>query len=269
MTVALDHVGVVTRDIAALAAQYERLGFSLTPLALQAGGRIGNRCAMLHRSYIELLAVADAQAGSVTLERFLARYAGIHILAFAIPDEQAALARLRRAGFAAAAAAEFERSVDNADPGALRARFAIVQTPDQPEGRINLVRHLTPQALWQERFLRHRNNAATLDEVVVAVQEPMHAAARFSRLIGCAVLPDGAGGLVLELTQGRVRIVAGAGHTVPHIPGVTLSTSDGNEALRRILDDEAIAFREEREAVIIDAVSAGGVELRFGAYRAG
>ena len=38
--------------------------------------------------------------------------------------------------------------------------------PDQPEGRINLVRHLTPEVLWQERFLRHANNAAALDEVV-------------------------------------------------------------------------------------------------------
>ena len=34
--IALDHVGVVTRDLAALAARYEGLGFTLTPLARQA-----------------------------------------------------------------------------------------------------------------------------------------------------------------------------------------------------------------------------------------
>ena len=87
--IALDHVGVVTRDLAALATQYQRLGFTLTPLARQADGRIGNRCVMLHRSYVELLAVVDPNAGSATLDRFLARYAGIHILAFAIDDQTA------------------------------------------------------------------------------------------------------------------------------------------------------------------------------------
>src|ERR1700693_6541371 len=107
--VALDHVGVVTRDLAALASQYERLGFTLTPLARQADGRIGNRCAMLHRSYVELLAVVDPNAGSATLDRFLARYAGIHILAFAIDDPLAALARLRWAGIQRPSVAQLGR----------------------------------------------------------------------------------------------------------------------------------------------------------------
>src|SRR5579872_5458560 len=84
--VALDHVGVVTRDLTALASQYERLGFRLTPFARQTDGRIGNRCIMLQRSYIELLAVVDPKATSATLDLFLARYAGIHILAFAFGD---------------------------------------------------------------------------------------------------------------------------------------------------------------------------------------
>ena len=96
--IALDHVGVVTRDLAALAAQYEHLGFTLTPLARQADGRIGNRCVMLRRSYIELLAVVDPNARSATLDRFLAALCRHPHLAFAIDDQQSALARLRRAG---------------------------------------------------------------------------------------------------------------------------------------------------------------------------
>jgi Glyoxalase-like domain len=94
----LDHVGVVGNDLAALATAYERLGFTLTPRARYADGRIGNRCVMLRGSYIELLAVIDPIARSATLERFLACYAGVHILAFAIANEQSAMERLRRAG---------------------------------------------------------------------------------------------------------------------------------------------------------------------------
>ncbi len=116
MSGALDHVGVVTRDLVALAGQYERLGFRLTPLARQADGRIGNRCAMLQQGYIELLAVVDPNARSATLERFLARHDGIHILALAIADEQAALVRLRRSGVSAPSVSEFERVIDDSDP---------------------------------------------------------------------------------------------------------------------------------------------------------
>ena len=86
---ALDHVGVVGRDVAVLAAEFENLGFCLTPLARHAGGRTGNRNVMLRRGYIELLSVVDG-GSSATLERFLARYAGIHILSLAIADETAA-----------------------------------------------------------------------------------------------------------------------------------------------------------------------------------
>src|ERR1700748_842849 len=127
MSAALDHVGVVTRDLVALAEQYQRLGFAPTPLARQADGRIGNRCLMLSGSYIELLAVVDPTARSVTLDRFLARHVGIHILAFAIPDEQAALRRLRRAGYSTASVIRTERGVDDADPTGPIARFALVQ----------------------------------------------------------------------------------------------------------------------------------------------
>jgi catechol 2,3-dioxygenase-like lactoylglutathione lyase family enzyme len=264
--IALDHVGVVTRDLAALAAQYERLGFTLTPLARHADGRIGNRCMMLFRSYVELLAVVDPNAGSATLDRFLARYAGIHILAFAIDDQPAARARLRRAGIEAPSVAHFDRPIDDMDPAGPRARFALIQLPDQPEGRINLVLHLAPEALWQERFLRHANNASTLDEVVLAVADPAEAAARFSRLVGCVVIPDPAGGFALDLAQGRLRLLPPGADaaTVPCIVGLRVSTSDGNAAVGRLLVERGIPHRARNKALIVPAAAAGGATISFG-----
>jgi hypothetical protein len=272
-TVALDHAGVVTRDLAALAAQYERLGFTLTPLARQTDGRIGNRCAMLRRCYIELLAVVDPNAGSATLDRFIARYAGIHILAFSMDDAEATLARLRRAGVDASSVSRLERAIDDADPTGLRARFTLIQMPDQPEGRINLVHHLTPEVLWQERFLHHPNNATTLTEVLLAVAEPADTAARFSRLIGCPVIPDPAGGFALDLAHGRVRLLPETAlHSVlpegdavgePRIVGLAVSTSDGNEAVGRLLAERAIAHRVHGDALLVAPDAAGGVTLRF------
>jgi hypothetical protein len=263
--VALDHVGIVTRDLAVLARQYERLGFTLTPLARQTDGRIGNRCAMLRQGYIELLAVVDPNASSATVERFLSRYAGIHILAFFLDDLQTALARLRRAGLEPLTISQFDRPIDDTNPGGGRARFAVIQLPDQPEGRINLVHHLTPEALWQERFLRHPNHAAALAEVVIAVDEPAASVARLSRLVGCPVFPDPTGGFVLDLRHGRVRLLPGtAGATgLPRINGLTVRTMDGNNAIGRLLAERGIAHSRHGDAMVIDPDSAGGVALRF------
>ena len=220
---------------------YERLGFTLTPLARQAMAvsATAARCCV---GYIELLAVVDPNAGSATLDRFLARYAGIHILAFAIDDPRAARARLHRASIDPPSVTRFDRPIDDRDPAGPRARFELIQLPDQPEGRINLVHHLAPEVLWQERFLRHANNAATLEEVVIGVADPAEAAERFSRLVGSAVVPDATGGFALELTHGRVRLLPPEADapTVPRIVGVTVRTSDGNAAIRRLLAQHGI-----------------------------
>jgi hypothetical protein len=239
--IALDHVGVVTRDLATLAAQYERLGFTLTPLARHADGRIGNRCAMLRQGYIELMAVVDPNAGSATLERFLARYAGVHILAFSIADPQAHVTRLRHAGIEGPTVTRFERQVDSGTSAT--ARFDLVQLPDQPEGRFNLVHHLTPELLWQQRFMHHPNNAISLDAIELSVAFPVATAARLSRLLGCPVVPDATQGFTLELTRGQLRLIEGPG---PRITRLTIATSNAG-----------------RGDIVIDAADAGGVTLQF------
>jgi hypothetical protein len=260
---ALDHVGVVAKDLAALAAAYESLGFTLTPLARYADGRIGNRCVMLGGSYIELLAVVDPNARSATLERFLARYAGIHIMAFAITDEQSAMERLCSAGAKQATVSRSARPFDDADPGGRKAEFVLIQTPEQPEGRINLVRHLTRDVLWQEPFMRHPNNATKLEDLWITVAAPADAAARLSRLVGCVVVPDSNGGLALELAGSRVRLVRGQGGIVPRVARLTLKTSDHNAMITRLMSERNIAAYNDGNAVLIDAGAAGGVEIGF------
>lgn len=239
--IALDHVGVVTRDIAALATRYERLGFTLTPLARHADGRIGNRCVMLRDSYIELLAVVDPAASSATLERFLARHPGVHILAFSVTDPQAEVARLQRAGVAGPVVTHFERSSPGGDSE--MARFDLIQLPDQPEGRFNLVHHQTADLLWQDRFLHHPNNAVSLMAVELTVAEPLATAARLSRLLGCPAVPGPGQGFSLELARGRLRLIEGDG---PRVTGLAISTSETGRA-----------------AVEIGASEAGGVALQF------
>ena len=250
--ITLDHAGLVGPDPGALHAAFTALGFTLTPLARQSGrlradGPVvpwgtANRCAMLRDGYIELLGIVDPTAPANGLDAFLARYAGLHILALGIDDETAALARLHRAGLDIPGVLHLERPVDSADPGGPRARFARLPLPDAPEGRIQLIRHLTPEAIWQERFMSHPNQALALEAVILAVPNPAETAARFSRLSGRPVVPDPAGGFALQLDRGLVRMLPPEAlgtvlpgldtPTLPFMAGMVVRTADAAATVR-------------------------------------
>jgi len=279
----LDHVGIAGTDLFALAENFEKLGFLLTPLARHSGKRTpdgpvvpfgtGNRCIMLRAGYVELIAIVDPGAFSNTLDRFLARYAGIHIIALDVDDADTNLARLRRAGIDIPGVAYLERPVDDADPTGPRAKFARLPLPDAPEGRMQLIQHLTRDAIWQERFLTHPNGAVALEDAVIAVADPAEAAARFSRLAGQPVIPDPVGGFALDLPRGRVRLIpedalakifpSVVAPNLPYIAGISLRTSDGTKAIERIAAAQGIAACPAPGGLLIPPESAGGASLRF------
>lgn len=270
---ALDHVGIAGPDLDALGIAYERLGFRLTPraqhhapgpdLVIRPIGT-GNRCAMLRQGYLELIAVIDPALPSNTLDRFLARYHGLHIIAFEIEDPEAELARLRASGMEIPGIAWLERPVD-APGGTATARFARLPMPDAPEGRIQLIRHLTPELLWQPDLLDHPNRAVALEEVALVVADAAASAERFARLVGAAVTPA-ADGVVLTLPHGRVRFTAGEPYpgvsapSLPFIAGVTIRTDDGGQAIRRIA---GAAGRETADRFLVPPAQAGGAALLF------
>jgi hypothetical protein len=232
----LDHVALAVADLGAAAAAWQALGFALTPLARHlddAGQPTGtaNRCAMLRRGYVELLAVVDPARPSRTLADFIARYEGAHIISLAVDDAAAAQARLARAGLTADLAATSRP----AESGT--ARFERLPLPGTTP-RLQLIRHLTPELVWRPADVVHPNHAAALDEVVIAADPPAELAALLSRLAGVPVLPDPVGGYALALATGRVRVLPPnalgqvfPGLAIPSLPfvaGVVIRTDDGN-----------------------------------------
>ena len=266
----LDHVGVGSRDLGPLAATYERLGFTLTPAARHRGKATGNRCIMLQHGYVELIALIDPSIPD-RLAAQLDRYAGLHIIALGIDDPQATLARLAKAGMGGLEVVPLERPVDDADPSGPQARFERIPLPDAPEGTLQLIRHLTREAIWQPRFTTHRNNAAALEDVVIAAPKPADTAARLSRLAGLPVVPDPAGGFALVMPRGRVRVVPAeavpeiypgvAAPVLPWIAGMTIATSDACAALRPLLAD--VPHRPSGTGLLVGPEAAGGAALLF------
>lgn len=217
---ALDHVGLCARDPRPLWESYERLGFALSPVAQQSGKRSpdgpvepfgsGNRCAFLRHGYIELLGILDPALFANAVDRFVARYAGMHILAFGMEDIEGNLARLRRGGLEIPGIAWLERPVEQGGP---IARFARLPFPDAPEGRLQLIRHMTPELVWDPRWMGHRNGAEALEGAILAVADPAETTARLSRLTGLPARPDPLAGF-------RIALPGGAGAAGPHSPAM-------------------------------------------------
>ena len=213
----LDHVGHFVREPEAASRALERAGFAPTPASIQinpdvaVGTRLtgtGNVTAMLRRGYIEFLfKTADTALGR-EFEAALARYAGIHLAAFAVADAQEAHARLTREGFRVRPLVGMQRPVET-EAGEDTAAFTIarVEPGVMPEGRIQMLTHHTEQAVWQARWLSHPNGAIGLIDLVIAVADVEAAAQRFARFIGRPASPVACGAMI-RLDRGGVLLVS-------------------------------------------------------------
>jgi Glyoxalase-like domain len=285
MAIGLDHIGIVGADLDALARLFSGLGFQVTPRAVHASGRTANRCVMLRDGgYLELMATVAGKT-SATLDRFLVRGPGAHVLALEVEDEVAALERLHRAGITA----ETSLTERDADQQGAKARFALILPPDPPEGRLLLIRHLTRDLLWRPDNVAHPNHAVALTEVVYASDTPAETMTRLSRLAGRPAEPDRLpdplvdplvdplGGYRIPLARGVLRILprAAAATLFPgaagtgSVFGLTIAveaphgTVAGISGRTRRPTTNGTVTQASGDFVPGSAINAGGVALRF------
>lgn len=288
---ALDHIGLCARDPAPLWAAWERLGFALSPIAQQSGRRTpdgpvepfgsGNRCAFLRHGYVELLGILDPALFGNGVDRFVARHEGAHILALAMTDAEGNLARLRRGGLEIPGIAWLQRPVEAGGP---IARFARLPFPDAPEGRVQLVQHLTPELVWDARWMGHRNGADALESAILVVAKPAETTARLARLAGMPAEPDPLAGFRLRLLgaaraagpdspamETRIRILppealprALPGVVAPALPfmaGMVIRTTDRTASARALLRD--LPLRDAPDGIMVPPEHAGGCAVVF------
>jgi hypothetical protein len=135
----------------------------------------------------------------------IARYTGLHLIAFGTADAAADHARLRAQQFSPLPPVDLQRSIETVD-STETARFTVVRVPpgSMAEGRIQFCHQLTPQFLWQSRWTRHANRAVALKAVIICVENPDDAAQRYARFTG---LPVGAHGESRSIDTARGRLL--------------------------------------------------------------
>jgi hypothetical protein len=220
----LDHIAHFVRDREEAAAALTRAGFAPTPISIQTDkGQLtgtGNVTAMLTRGYIEVLfKTADTALGQ-EFDASIARYSGVHLMAFGVADAARESARLGREGFHVRPLVELRRPVAT-ETGNAEAAFTVarVDAGDMAEGRVQMLTHHTEDAVWQKRWLTHPNGATQLIDVVAAVPGIEEAAARYARFLGRKAVATRMG-WSLSLDRGGVQLMdtAAFSRLVPGVP---------------------------------------------------
>ena len=212
----LDHLAHFVPDVQAASHALARAGFAPTPVSIQvvpdSDGTLrptgtGNVTAMFSRGYAEVLfKTADTPLGR-ELEAALARYDGVHLVAFAVADATAAHRRLAATGFRVQPVVQMQRPVDTGGaPGIAAFTLARLESGQMPEGRIQILTHRTEAMVWQPRWLSHANGAVALTSVIIAVGDLEDAAQRFARFTGRVAAPSPLG-QTIELDRGRVQLL--------------------------------------------------------------
>lgn len=216
----LDHVAHFVPDLDAAARVFERLGFKVTPASAQVveGKPAGtsNRTVMLEEGYLEILAPMTKPPldtpNAARVRQFIDRFVGVHLACFGTPDAESEHRRLTDHGFEPPPVVDLSRKLDD---GAT-VRFKVVRTGDKmPEGRIQYVEHLAPQAIWRDGFV----NEARLDSVMVLADDPVAAAARWARFAGLIPYPHGEG-VRLDTARGTVLVQARYPWKTPRAPAI-------------------------------------------------
>ena len=246
----LDHIAHWVPDPRAAAAALAELGFCVTPFSAQSVGDppvpagTGNHCVMLEGGYLEFLAPLADTPNAATLRGGIARYTGVHLIAFGTVDPQADHARLHENGFAPLAPVALSRPIETPD-GVRLARFTVVRTKPaaMEEGRVQFVEQHTPEFLWQQHWLSHANGAIRLKRVEICVADPQEAVLRYAAYTGLVPtrfedalgLATARGLLVFHDKTAAERRLGVRPPCLPGIAGYALATAPGRAARRLIL----------------------------------
>jgi hypothetical protein len=276
----LDHVGWMVPDMETAAAALTRLGFRLTPYSVQgdrdpASGEIlpqgsANRLAMLGRGYLEFvtpIAGADTPVAR-HLRESMGRYVGVHLIALSAADAHAHAERLIAAGFRLQPPVNLRRSIEAADGSPSEVAFVVIRPlfGSIPEGRLQVLTHLTPDDLWQARYLEHPNAISALDSAVLVtadLEASSERLVRFTDREGAAV----AGGRRFGLDRGHLSLLSpeAARRYRPSVAPATAAVgllSHDLEATRAFLKRQEVGLLvDETERLVVDPREALGAAL--------
>jgi hypothetical protein len=280
----INHVGIAVRDLTATAARYEAMGFQLTPYsphsaAWKPGDPVqplgsGNRCIMFQNTYLEILASENANRPAARISNFLKRHQGAHIICFDCDDCEAVDERVRGLGIETSGVIPLQREIDTPD-GVSTAKFERTQFDPKgsPEGYIQASRHLTPEFIYQQRYIRHMNQCFQLFETIMVTDNLANFEQKYRDYLGTAPAREGKAvrfklmlGTTLTIIDVRDTGEVLPGTLLPPIPSIAAVAfrTQALSALKERLNSNGFTVVEVGERIMVPAEEASGVAMIFG-----
>ncbi len=275
----LDHVALVTANLAASRDDYEKLGFTLTRASshkgrITADGPVvpwgsGNHCAMFRRGYFEILGLCDPNRYHEPFRAALSRFHGVSLIALGCESAQAFYESSQGGR---AAPVEVRRDVPFG--GSTREGVFHIVRPEEgafPEAELVFIEHATRDVLWQKPLLEHANGVTGLTGVTLCSEFPEETAARFERCTGLGgtaldkspyfALDDG----YVELKTPEKVLSRYPGAVLPAVPsvGVVELLVDDVDATKLFLEGAGVTPHASDNGVWVRPERTGGVILEF------
>jgi hypothetical protein len=202
-----DHVVVAVRDLDAAAAQWKRMGFTLSPRGTHSPQMgTANYTIMFGEDYLELIGVLAATDQNKPTQEFLNVREGIERTAMTTDDAAGGAAELQRRGLKPLGPVHFGRPVDLPGGEKSEARFNVFRWPlnESPGGmRIFACEHLTRSTVFIPQLQHHANGALRICRIDIVSAAPKAAAEHLGRLIDQPITPAAAGAWCVP--TGRMR----------------------------------------------------------------
>jgi hypothetical protein len=186
--IGIDHAVVMVKDLDQAAANYKRLGFTVSPRGTHSAHMgSGNYTIMFDPDYMELLGVLTPTEHNAPARAYLdTRGEGIERVAFTAVDSADGAEEIRARGYPPVGPTDFERPVTMPNGTISAAKFRTFEWPraETPGGiRIFACQHKTRETVWIPELMQHANGAKRLKQVVMVSPEPARDAAHLSKMI--------------------------------------------------------------------------------------
>lgn len=284
----IDHLVLCVRHLEAARRTDARLGFTLTPHAVHPWGT-GNSLAQFRGNFIELLTIDDpakiTPAGArefsfgAAADRFLKRREGCSMIALATDDARRDRDEFAAAGLGTYAPFDFARQARLPDGREATVAFSLAFATDArlPELTFFTCQHRAPEFFWRPEYQRHANGATTIEEILIAADDPPSLADLFARLEGEDAVSAQGGRLEVATARGRLTVLGreAAAERCPglplpaapesaHIIGCRIAVSD-LDAVKMRFDASDVTYRAMSGAVQIAPDIACGMYLELAA----
>jgi hypothetical protein len=281
---AIDHLVHAVRDLDAARAAYQRMGFTLTPVARHPFGT-KNSLVQLHGGFLELLAVDDPTLivppaeGHFSFAAFNRDYLrereGLSMLVLRSADPAADRAAFAAGGLPVYQPFGFERIARGPDGVERKVAFALTFTSDaRVHGAAGFFtcQSLFPENFWRAEFQRHANGAGKIASAVFVSRDPADFHIFFTVFTGQHDMTATSLGVLFDLGGSELELLSppafraffgeNAGEDPRRFTAFRIAVAD-LAAVRARFTAEAVPFTEHAGALVVPATYAHGVAIAF------